>query len=112
MELLDEKDGNEEETAEAEAGVQADAEDVPADEPAAMAGELPAQDAGPQVTPGGAKETGDDDSPPSSDFMDIFESEEMVEPIVVIPGLQHLTMSEVASKMESVLEDMKSRFLS
>ena len=44
--------------------------------------------------------------------MDIFESEDMVEPSIAIPGLQNLTMSEVASQTESTLEDVKSRFAS
>ena len=117
MELLDEKDGNEEETAGAEAGVRVGVEEVdasaPADELAAIAGELPAQDTEPQATPEEVEEAGDDDDDPLSiDLMDIFESEEMVEPTIIIPGLQHLTMSEVASETESVLEDVRSRFLS
>lgn len=44
------------------------------------------------------------------DLMDIFESEEMEENLVVIPGLLKLTMNEVASETESVLEELRSRF--
>jgi len=90
-----------------------DKEEETADEPAAETVELPAQDAEPQATAEVAEETGGgDDSPLPLDLMDIFESEDMVEPTAVIPGLQNLTMSEVASETESVLEDVKSRTLS
>ena len=59
-----------------------------------------------------AKADDDDQSPLSLDLMDIFDSEEMIEPTVAIPGLQNLTMNEVASETESTLEEVKSRFLS
>jgi len=59
-----------------------------------------------------AKADDDDQSPLSPDLMDIFDSEEMIEAAIVIPGLQNLTMNEVASETESMLEEVKSRFLS
>ncbi len=83
MAFPDENDGKEEETAAAEA-------------PEAAA----------------AKADDDDQSPLSLDLMDIFDSEDMVEPTIAIPGLQNLTMNEVASETESILEDVRSRFLS
>ena len=119
MALPDEKDG---ETVEEMAGIEVDAmladEDasVPgdADEPAPEMEERPAEDAEPDATPEGTAEAGDDDddTPLPPDLMDIFEGEDMVEPTIVIPGLEHLTMNEVASETESVLEELKSRHLS
>ena len=120
MALLDSTDGKEEEeTVVAEAGVQAGAEadetpaDTAADEPVAGAEEGSDRDAEPEAAPEGREEAGDDDdSPLSPDIMDIFDSEDLVEPTIAIPGLQHLTMNEVASETESVLEEMRSRVLS
>lgn len=115
--ILDSNHGGEEEAAGAEAGIQADAEAEPVDAAeggqAAEAGEpqAEAQDAEPQAAPEGTEKAGDD-APLAPDLMDIFESEEMVEPTVVIPGLQNLTMSEVASETERVLEEIRSQFLS
>jgi hypothetical protein len=58
----------------------------------------------------GGEDEEEDESLPL-DLMDIFESEELVEPTVAIPGLENLRMSEVAAEAESVLEELKSRFL-
>ena len=116
--ILDNSDRSEEEAPGTEEGVQADAGTAPADaaveEPSAEAEEPQAQaeDAEPQATPEGTGNAAADDAPLAPDLMDIFESEELVEPAIVIPGLQNLTMNEVASETESVLEEMKSRFLS
>ena len=117
MDLIDENDGKEQESAGPETDAQAAADEtlanpVAADEPSAEAGEGPGQDAEPQATPEEDEKAraGDDAGPLLPDLMDIFESEEMVEPSIAIPGLQNLTMSEVASQTESALEDVKSRF--
>ena len=107
MDLIDENDGKEQESAGLETDVQA-----AAGEPSAEAGEGSGQDAEPEATPeeDEKERAGAGDALLSSDFMDIFENEEMIEPAVAIPGLQNLTMSEVASQTESTLEDVKSRF--
>ncbi len=107
MDLIDENDGKEQESAGLETDVQA-----VADEPSAETDEGSGQDAEPQATPEKDKKerAGGTDALLSSDFMDIFENEEMIEPTVAIPGLQNLTMSEVASQTESTLEEVKSRF--
>ena len=107
MDLIDENDGKEQESAGLETDVQA-----VADEPSTEADEGSGQDAEPQATPeeDEKRRVDDHDDPLSVDFMDIFESEDMIEPSVAIPGLQNLTMSEVASQTESALEDVKSRF--
>ncbi len=117
MDLIDENDGKEQESTGLEPDVQAAADETLADsaaagEPSAEADEGSGQDAEPEATPEeNEKERADaDDGPLSLDFMDIFESEDMVEPTVAIPGLQTLTMSEVASQTESTLEDVKSQF--
>ena len=119
MDLIDENDGKEQESAGLETDVQAAADETladsaAADDPSAEAGEGFDQDAEPQATPeeDEKERAGGGDALLSSDFMDIFESEDMVEPSVAIPGLQNLTMSEVASQTESTLEDVRSRFLS
>lgn len=116
MDLIDENDGKEQESTGQEPDVQAAADETLADsaaagEPSAEAGEGSGQDAEPEATPE-EDEKERADGPLSLDFMDIFESEDMVEPSIAIPGLQNLTMSEVASQTESTLEDVKSRFAS
>jgi len=117
MDLIDENDGKEQESAGLETDVQAVADETladstVADEPSTEADEGSGQDAEPQATPEEDEKgrVDDHDDLLSADFMDIFESEDMVEPSIAIPGLQNLTMSEVASQTESALEDVKSRF--
>jgi len=101
MEPLDEKKGAEEE-----------AQDAPADIQAEAAETAPVQARGEPAAAAQPQKADRADDPLPVDLMDIFESEEMADPSVVIPGLEQMTMSEVASETEAVLEEMRSRFLS
>ena len=70
-----------------------------------------------EAAPASSEEEGDGESTAATDsafpdLMDIFESEDIIEPTITIPGLETLTMNEIAAETDNVVEELRSRFLS